>query len=278
VQIGCPLELAIVLADDPERDLAALAAELPVLPSRIARVIVLHESEEATRPIWLAAARGQLGPLLPRVPFFGGTGANFNELNRNRECVSGADGVVYPLNPQVHAFDDLSLMENIAGQPEALTTLRTFATLPVAVSPIALRLPRPLTDPRQSTHFAAAWTLASIGALARADSLTYFETTGPRGIVDGGPYPVHDVFAALAKWSDGELVDLHVSDEFAVAGLACQIGGATDLALANLTDGPREVEVRTADGSTPLTRRVEPYEVAFVRGTEGRTSDGTGNR
>ena len=265
-KVGCPLELAIVLADDPERELAALAAEVPKLASIIARVIVLRESEEATHPLWLAAARGQLGPLLADVPFYGGTSANFNELNRNRECVSGADGVAYSLNPQVHAFDDLSLMENIAGQPEALSTLRTFASLPVAVSPIALRVPSSSADPRQSTQFAAAWTLASIAALSRAgaDSLTYFETAGPRGIVDRGPYPVHDVFVTLGEWSDGNLVDLHVSDELSVAGLACFVDGRTVLALANLTDGPCEVDVRPGDGLTPIQRRLQPYEVARV--------------
>jgi hypothetical protein len=266
LRIGCPLELAIFLADNPEHELAALAAELRVLAAAVARVIVLHESEEATRPFWLAAARGQLAPVLPSAFFFGGTSANFNELNRNRECVSGADGVAYPLNPQVHAFDDLSLMENIAGQPEALATLRTFASLPAAVSPIALRLPSSFTDPRHSTQFAAAWTLASVAALSRggADSLTYFETTGPRGIVDGGPYPVHAVFAGLGRWSDGELVGLQVSDELAVAGLGFQIGEKTAVALANLTDEPRKVEVRSADGRTSANRRLQPHEVAFI--------------
>ncbi len=263
-RIGCPLELAIVLADDPERELAALARELPTLASTIVRVIVLRDSEEVTRPVWPAAARGQLGPLLPDVPFFAGASANFNELNRNRECVSGGDGVAYALNPQVHAFDDLSLMENIAGQPEALSTLRTFTSLPVAVSPIALRH-RPFgPDARQSTHFAAAWTLASIAALSRAgaDSLTYFETTGLRGIVDGEPYPVHDVFVTVGEWSGSDLVDLHVSDELSVAGLACAVGGATVLALANVSDSPREVEVRPGAGLPPVQRRLQPYEVA----------------
>ena len=265
-RIGCPLELAVVLADDPERELTALAAEIPKLASAVLRVIVLRESEDVTRPIWLAAARGQLGPLLVDVPIFGGTSANFNELNRNRECVSGADGIAYSLNPQVHAFDDLSLMENVAGQPEALSTVRTFTTLPVAVSPIALRAPSHYADARQSTQFAAAWTLASVSALARsgAGSLTYFETTGPRGIVDGGPYPVHDVFVTLGEWSAGTVVDLHVSDELSVAGLACLVDGRIVLALANLTDLPRDVDVRLGDGLAPVHRRLQPYEVLRV--------------
>jgi hypothetical protein len=266
LRIGCPLELAVFLADDPERELAALATELPALRSAVARVIVVHEFEEATRPVWLAAARGQLGGALPGASFFGGTSANFNELNRNRECVAGADGLAYPVNPQVHAFDDLSLMENIAGQPEALTTLRTFASLPVAVSPIALRLPSTFTDPRHRTQFAAAWMLASVAALSRggADSLTYFETTGPRGIINGGPYPVHGVLAGLRGWPDGELVGLRVSDELAVAGLGLQIGEKTVLALANLTHEPLEVEVRSADGRMSNDHHLQPYEVTFI--------------
>jgi D-apionolactonase len=262
-RVGSPLELAIVLADDPERELAALAVELPKLASAIARVIVLRESEEATRPLWLAAARGRLGPLLAGVPFFGGTSRNFNELNRNRECVSGAEGIAYSLNPQVHAFDDLSLMENIAGQPEAVATLRTFSSLPVAVSPIALRQRSDGADSRQSTQFAAAWTLASIAALSRAgaDSLTYFETTGPRGIVDGSAYPVHEVFITLNALSDRDLVELHVSDELSIAGLAFSVDGTTALALANLTDGLCDVEVRPGNGLTPLHRDLQAYEI-----------------
>jgi D-apionolactonase len=265
-RIGCPLELAIFLAHDPERELAALAAELPPLGSAVARVIVLHESEEATRPIWLAAARGQLGAALPGASFFGGTNANFNELNRNRECVAGADGVAYPVNPQVHAFDDLSLMENIAGQPEALTTLRTFTSLPVAVSPIALRLPSTFIDPRHSTQLAAAWMLASVAALSRggADSLTYFETTGPCGIIQGAPYPVHGVFAGLRGWSDGELVGLHVSDELAIAALGLHLREATALALANLTNEPLKVAVCSADGHSSRDHHLQPYEVTFT--------------
>jgi hypothetical protein len=94
--------------------------------------------------------------------------------------------------------------------------------------------------------------------------LTYFETTGPRGIVDGGPYPVHDVFVTLGEWSLGALVELHVSDELSVAGLACVVAGKTVLALANLTDGPSEVEVRRVGGLAPVHRLLQPYEVSRV--------------
>ena len=60
------------------------------------------------------------------------------------------------------------------------------------------------------------------------------------------------------------LVDLYVSDELSVAGLACLVGGATVLALANLTDRPCEAEVRPGDGLTPVHRRLQPFEVALV--------------
>jgi hypothetical protein len=75
---------------------------------------------------------------------------------------------------------------------------------------------------------------------------------------------VHDVFVTLGEWSDGNLVDLHLSDELSVAGLACFVDGRTVLALANLTDGWCEVDVRPGDGLTPIQRRLQPYEVARV--------------
>ena len=210
---------------------------------------------------------GSSDRLLADVPFFGGTSANFNELNRNRECVSGADGVAYSLNPQVHAFDDLSLMENIAGQPEALSTLRTFTSLPVAVSPIALRVPSSSADPRQSTQFAAAWTLASIAALSRAgaDSLTYFERR--LGLAASSTEvrircTTSSSLSASGRTATSSICMFQTSCVLRVSHASSM--DWTVLALANLTDGPCEVDVRPGDGLTPIQRRLQPYEVARV--------------
>ena len=47
-------------------------------------------------------------------------------------------------------------------------------------------------DPRQPSLFAAAWTLGSAAALSGAgvDGLTYYDTVGPRGVIEIIPVQV----------------------------------------------------------------------------------------
>jgi hypothetical protein len=285
--IGCAIELAIFLREEPERELAALATYLAGDDWRVDRVLVLHELEETTRPLWIAAARGQLRLVLPGAQFFGGTNGYFNELNRNRECIDGADGLAFSLNPQVHAFDDLSLMENLAAQPETIRTARSFAgPLPVAVTPITLR-PRPAAtrdampgateelpfevDPRQFTLVGAAWSLASVGLLAGAGatSLTYFETSGWLGVTERehpsrqstrvaspalSPYPMFHVFADIGEWRGADLADLRIADQTAIGGIACGTTDTSFLAIANLTEDEQRVEVGPYEGDVHLRR------------------------
>jgi hypothetical protein len=106
--------------------------------------------------------------------------------------------VSFSINPQVHAFDHSSLIESMDAQKDTINSARAlFPGKLVAVSPVTLK-PRfnpnasedvahsenqPATDPRQASLFAAGWTLGSINALAGADCITYYESTGPRGLL-----------------------------------------------------------------------------------------------
>jgi hypothetical protein len=119
--------------------------------------------------------------------------------------------MAFSLNPQVHAFDDLSLTENLEGQPETIQSARQFCVTGLYVSPVTLR-PRsnpgaatlPLeqsdrlpfsVDPRQRTLFGAAWTVGSLARLLPAsgiESLTYYEAIGWKGVMEseqGNPRP-----------------------------------------------------------------------------------------
>jgi hypothetical protein len=152
----------------------------------------------------------------------GGTNLYFTELNRQPPDTSDLDVVNFSMNPQVHSFDDRTVIQNAAtGMVIAHNAPRLAGDALISVSPITLR-PRfnpNATDPasdvsndelpasvdrRQPTWFAAAWTALSLGYLAgpgTIDSVTYFETVGPRGVMDARtaePYPVHDLLTALA--------------------------------------------------------------------------------
>ena len=51
------------------------------------------------------------------------------------------DLVCYSINPQVHAFDNLSLIETLSAQPETVKSARQFSNNKfIAVSPITLKM------------------------------------------------------------------------------------------------------------------------------------------
>jgi len=302
--LGCALELALFVTDKADPELRALEARLPCTVP-VARVLVFHENEPTTSRQWVERVRARLGPRLAGVPIGGGTNLYFAELNRSRPDPAGLDAVAYSINPQVHASDERSLVENLEAQRDTLTTARSFCgDLPLVVSPVTLKprfnpdavgqeppprageLPSAV-DPRQMSLFAAAWTLGSIKQLAEggADSVTYYETAGWRGIkqTDGGcpnpelflaaprlVFPVFHVFADIAELKAAELIACSSTDPLRVQALALSDGGSVHLLIANLTpeaqtcsieplNGDR-VKVRSLDADTAPQAMAEPSQ------------------
>ena len=127
--LGARLEVALFTAAGGE-DLAAIGAALAGLDP--ARVLVAVADAQTTTPQettpgdLVARVRTALG-LGAGVPVAGGTDMYFCELNRTRPDVERMDGVFWSMNPQVHAFDDLSVMETPEAQGEQVRTARAFA-------------------------------------------------------------------------------------------------------------------------------------------------------
>jgi hypothetical protein len=253
-KLGAKLELAIHIPND---DCARELRDLSKLPrKRIARVLVFRQGEEATSLETLRLCRRFFS--VPGVPIGGGSDAHFCELNRGaalgRFAASKCSFVSWPITPQVHAFDDLTLIENIEAQSDMVISGRRIAGKPaLIVSPITLRprfnavaadsrlpvSPRetlPEADLRQASLITAAWTLGSIVSLASQDvsSLTFFETTGPRGVMKSlaeahsekrlpsNPatlFPVYYVFAAMAGYRRIAPVYVPAVDRLAVMAL-----------------------------------------------------------
>jgi len=154
-----PIELALTLGAEPEKELAAIVTGGTML----ARVIVYRTDEPIAAAKWLALARGRF----PGVPVIAGSNQNFAELNRNRPA-DFSQGVAFGLHPQVHAVDDESIMANLASHDSLLESVRAFAKgAPVVLSPVTFG-PRGQTDVRLLTGFGAAWTR---GALANFERL-----------------------------------------------------------------------------------------------------------
>jgi hypothetical protein len=276
---GVGLEAAVfVTNNNAELELAAVAEGVASRKLRVARWMVFHVDEPSTSKKWVEMARRHL----KGAPVGGGTNMYFTELNRGRPEMAAMDFASYSINPQVHAFDDMSLMENLAPQAETLRTARTFIAAPkqIAVSPVTLR-PRfnpqakvqPETrpgelpsrvDPRQATLFGAAWTTGSLQHLAAAASVTYYETHGWAGLMEresgsalpelfrstkSGVFPLFHVFASIAGYT--MVLPMVSSDSSAIAVLGLRKpgavdGGGTRLVIANLTADVQRVKLAGA--------------------------------
>jgi hypothetical protein len=217
-------------------------------------------------------------------------------LNRDRPEIALIDAVAYSVNPQIHAFDELSLAEAVAAQAEQVRSARAFSgALPIVVSPITLR-PRfnaVATDPdlastsvglpwevdvRQTSLFGCAWTVGSLKYLAEsgAASVTYYETTGWRGLIEteaGSPmpglfpskpgmvFPLYHVFADASAWRGGEVVRCSSSHPLLVSALAVRRRDVLGLLVANLSAEPRQVTIAPVPPGRADVRRLDETTV-----------------
>ncbi|MFD2329938.1 hypothetical protein ACFSR7_11870 [Cohnella sp. GCM10020058] len=216
-------------------------------------------------------------------PVGGGTRAYYAEFNRAALPLAELELAAYTINPQVHAFDDRSLMETPAAQRATAMDAAAKSGKPLYVGPITFK-PRlnpnatsgggavPLadrTDARQHAPFGAAWTLGSVSALCvpAVRGLTYFETAGPLGLVCGGkPSSLYFVMRDLMETPGAGVLSVGRSSED-VAVLALRTGeGCMRMLLANTTPAPRAVEIdaggaygcRTVTSYDDFDRRERP--------------------
>jgi hypothetical protein len=148
------------------------------------------------------------------------------------------------------------------------------------VSPITLRIrgnagaaaekPGSLTelpsdvDPRQLSLFGAGWTLGSIARLASTGfvhSLTYYETTGWRGLMEtdsgsplpkefpsepGAVFPMYHVFADIAEFGAKQIYPTHSTHPLLAEGLTLfDASGRRRILVANLTGDPQDLKIKS---------------------------------
>lgn len=290
VALGVPLEVALFVTDNAVDELRSLVSAVTILEPVVVRWLVFHPQEPAMANLrWVSFARFHLSRLTPRAAFGSGTDGAFVEINRRRPPAAGLDFVSFTINPQVHAADDESLMETLEMQAAVVESARDFiGPAPLVVSPITLKMrhnfaatgaerPPPPgalpagVDPRQATLFGAAWTLGSIKYLseARATALTYYETTGWRGVMErptgsplpekfpsrpGAVFPLYHVLADINEFARGRVIACRSSDPLQVVALMLGRAGAKRLLVANLTAQPQPALVEGMfGGHEPLT-------------------------
>ena len=274
-RLGVPLELAVFLPHDAQDALATLQARTAALRPRVASWLV-YGADHVTAEGHVPLARAALAAVSPGALFGGGSDVNFAELNRRRPTPGVLDKLVYAFQPQAHAFDDATMIENLGSLRRVAATLRSFSGgVPLGISPATLRprvdaSPRSLRgpgrapftdDPRQKTPFAAAWTLGLVAAAAEAGltSLTLFELAGRRGVQDeGGGFPVLDALADAAALEGARVVPARPRRPERIQALALQSGGRVRLFLANVTGEAHPVRVEGLSGKAKRALLAQP--------------------
>ena len=278
------LELALVFGADDEPALRRLRELLDAAQPRLCRCLVYpaRESPRLAPPLGalLALARRYFGEL--GAPFGAGTNSDFFLLNLHGAPVDALDLLVFAINPQAHAFDNASLVETLEAQADVVASARRLAgNRTVAVSPVTLK-PRfnpyaaagtvagraPEADPRQMSLFGAAWTAGSLKYLGHsgASSVTYYETTGRRGVMDGldtppaadrmhapagAVFPLYHVLADWGEWG-GSSIEATSSHPLLVDGFVLRRGEQQRIVLANLSNEPQQVRVGPLEGGAAV--------------------------
>ena len=282
-QIGAGLHVALGFGADIEAQSIALLEVLRRLEPSVLLWIVLHESQNPTSEATVQRARGVLQEYAPNVLFAAGTRDFFTEINRDRPPAGSASSICYSNNPQVHAFDETTMIENLAGQAYNVETARTFTARPVVVSPITLKIRGNASAPsealgmtelpgdvdaRQLSLFGAGWTIGSISRLAATGfvhSLTYFETTGWRGLMEteagsllpsaflsepGMVFPLYHVFADIAEFGHCQVYPTHSTHPLLADGLTLRdAAGRRRVLVANFTRDEQALKIKSGSGT-----------------------------
>jgi hypothetical protein len=296
-RLDAAIELDVNLGDDPVSQALEVAGRL-VASGR--RVVSLNAFTRASRSGFdsttdvLAAARNATRSVGLLCPVGGGTRANFTELNRARLPAESMDVVTYALNPQVHAFDEASIVETLEAIPVTVRQARAMSanrplslvlTLKprfnsatgiraVEVDPDALPAQ---VDRRQAGGFAAAWTVGSLAVLAKRgiERVTCYEAAGMAGVVadpadplhadfpspPGRLYPIFGVLEALTTLGQASVRTAAVSADIAV--LAVSHRGGIRILGANLDDREANVSVVGEWTGAGAVRRLSGAPVAL---------------
>ncbi|HZY43804.1 MAG TPA: hypothetical protein VFF70_03565 [Anaerolineae bacterium] len=208
-----------------------------------------------------------------------GTNTDLIWLLRTPPPLELIDAVTFAITPQVHAFDNASVVETLEAQAAAALSARQLAgTRPVIVSPVTFKMrhnpyatgavpPTPAgqlptqVDVRQMSLLGAGWTVGSLKYLAESgvSRITYYETTGWRGVMEleggsplpnifrslpGSVFPLYHVLTDVGEFAGGEVIASRSSDTQRVDGLSVRKADRVCAIVANMCDEPCQVAVQ----------------------------------
>jgi len=284
-EMGAVLSLEAVFdARDPVGEASKIADAIAATNVHAEAVLIAPRREFRTRPSnSLPEGERPVADLVAALRATGvtarigaGTPSFFTEFNRNPPS-GDSDFVFFSIAGNVHAADDVSVMETLTVYPTMLSSVRKLCpgkpiwlgpcTIGmrhnpygegVAANPDMVRKPGARIDPRHGALFGAAFAtgVAAAAAHAGVERLLLASPTGAFGLVDeaGLPRPIQAVHAILAAAAGAERFEVTVVQaDLAATGFYHE--GRPRLLLANLSTDPIGVEMPSRPAFASLIDR-----------------------
>jgi hypothetical protein len=243
------------------------------------KIITLFHMSVKSTPDWLCEA---VVPLLkkamPWVKTCCGTNANFAQLNRSRPETDLTDYICYSIHPQEHAHDNSTIIENLRGQAFTVESAKTFSGKKgIWISPVNIQrrfnanvdsFETPSSsndfpsrvDSRMMSLLGACWCAGSLKYLLESEvkGVTFFETTGERGIIQGAGdsswpgkfssvkgmiFPVYHIFYWLLKYKTFRIMKSESTRPLIAESLILTDGSAVKMVLVNFTSSFQKVKI-----------------------------------
>ena len=281
--MNIPIVFGLFFSDDYIAESADFVKLFPGKETRPNALIIFHKNKKATSDVLLEALAPGFRLAFPDTKIGYGTNANFAELNRNRPVTDQFDFLSYSIHPQEHASDNLTLIENLGAQKDTVETARCFAkNKGIWISPVTIKrrfnantenYEQPhnkneyptQVDSRLMSLFGAFWTVGSLKYLIQSDieSLTFFETTGERGIIQGEfnsqwpelfpsvkgmIFPVYFILKFVLKNKGYRVISSKSSNPLIIDSLILTDGEILKIILANFTSDFRKAIVSGCRG------------------------------
>ena len=270
IDFGFPIELALFFDDNMLIQISDFVKWYSHNKSPISRILLYHKTHPVTPDYLANKVIPTIRNVMPEVKIATGTNANFAELNRNMPGDTGNENICYSIHPQEHASDNKTLVENLKAQEYTVRSALTFTGKKgITVSPVTiqrrfnanisfLEIPwsgnemPPQIDNRMMSLFGAGWTVGTLKYLseAGANSITFYETFGERGLFQGERdpawpsqfpsqrgmiFPVYHVFRYLLNIKNYIGIKCISSKPLIIECLALSEGRQLRLILTNFT-------------------------------------------
>jgi D-apionolactonase len=266
------LEVALLISSQMKKELAKLRLIINTIRPPVCSWLCYADKEWMENSVSvsdvLPTARATLADYDPSIPFCGGTNSDFIFFKGSIPPLDQIQKICFAINPQSHTFDNASLVETLEIQGSAVINARHIAKgLPVVVTPITLKprfnpyatgaaskiptnaIPEQV-DVRQMSLLGASWTMGSVKYLAEAgvDSVTYYETSGWRGVMEinqvpsrpegfhfspGCVFPLYHVLTDICEFNGGWILPVRTSHPLIVNGLLLRKRKQERMILAN---------------------------------------------